>query len=100
MSARALTASLAIITTVAWGAWIYDSGLDRNLALIGWMPFPPESESEPDLRLLVPTGIYLGLILLAWCTRSRLAASMIPLVPLIGFVLFWIRYAGGMSHFE
>ena len=95
MSAKELTALLAIGTLGAWGLWIAMSGFERNLALVGLMPFSANNKSW----LLLPIGIFATITALAWITEDRLLAWTIPLIPVIGFLLFWARYIAGMSHF-
>lgn len=95
MSSRELTALLAIGTLLAWGLWIAASGVDRNLALMGWMPFSMNNK----FWLLIPTGIFAAITTLAWVTEDRWLAWTIPLMPVTGVLLFWGRYIYGMSHF-
>lgn len=99
MSARGLTALLAVATLAGWGLWIALSGIERNLALAGWMPFSRSSSEGSEIWLLLPIGIFVTVTVLAWVTEDRWLAWVIPLIPVIGFLLFWVRYLHGMSHF-
>ncbi|MBP6865856.1 MAG: hypothetical protein KBC32_11400 [Candidatus Didemnitutus sp.] len=95
MSARHLTLLLSIVTAALWAAFALISH-HGQIPLWGVMPislWKPES----SIWLLVPLVAFCAVPVIAWKKESRVVAWMIPFIPVAGAVLFFLRFAFGMS---
>ena len=97
MSPRRLTLVLTFLTTLIWGMWILSTGLTENIAFAGWMA--DRSVVKPGFAPIVPVGFFLGFVALAWISERRIIAYGIPLFPIVGIILFFLRFIQGMSNF-
>ncbi|MBP6865795.1 MAG: hypothetical protein KBC32_11095 [Candidatus Didemnitutus sp.] len=95
MSARHLTLLLSITTAALWAAFALVSR-HGQIPLLGFLPV---SLWKPELSIwfLVPIAAFCALPVIAWKKESLAIAWMIPFIPIAGTVLFFLRFAFGMS---
>jgi hypothetical protein len=79
-------------------AFLSPERMNSYLSLMGFLPFPSASSTEPPLALWwIPVSIFCAFVSGAWFFRSRTLAIYALLMPFAGFLAFWIRFAAGMS---
>ena len=96
MSARHLTVLLSIATAALWAAFALISR-HGQIPLLGVMPVSLW-KPEFSISLLVPLAAFCSIPVIAWKKESRAVAWAIPFLPIAATVLFFLRFAFGMSE--
>jgi hypothetical protein len=100
MKARPLVISLSLFTCAVWIA--YASTFAKNTLTLPLLAFMPQSEwtEKGSPLLLVGLLAYSIIPVIAYLKKSKGLAWLIPLTPLLGIAIFFVRFGVGMKAFN
>ena len=94
------TAAIAVGTATA-AAWLLFAAISRGIAVMPLLALLPWKEGMPrNIMFVIPVIIYLLVPIGAWILRDKWLVWLTPVAPLLGGLLFFLRFILSMSAFS
>lgn len=91
----------AVVVGIATAAaWLLFAAISPGIAVMPLLALLPWSEGIPrNFMLVIPVVGYLLVPIAAWILRAKKLVWLTPLAPLLGGLLFFLRFILSMSAF-